>query len=59
MRGAPVARRGEAELRRPVQRGSEDPGMSQHFQMPSAVLLRYGDFAGMYLTHLGDRKSVV
>ena len=39
--------------RRAVQRGSDDPGMSQHFQMPSAVLLRYGDFAGMYLTHLG------
>ena len=38
---------------RPVQRGSDDPGMTQHFQMPSAVLLRYGDFAGMYLTHLG------
>ncbi len=50
---APVARRAEAEARRPVQRGSEDPGTSQHFQMPSAVLLRYGDFAGMYLTHLG------
>lgn len=51
MRRPTVSPRGE--LRRPVQRGSEDPGASQHFQMPSAVLLRYGDFAGMYLTHLG------
>lgn len=38
---------------RPAPRRIEDPGMTQHFQMPSAVLLRYGDFAGMYLSHLG------
>ncbi len=38
---------------RPLHRGAEDPGMTQHFQMPSAVLLHYGDFAGMYLSHLG------
>ena len=50
---APSPRPRSGSARQPVLRGSEDPGMTQHFQMPSAVLLRYGDFSGMYLTHLG------